>query len=239
MNKQVCLITGASRGLGVLLAVQLRNRGYHVVAVARDAQRLQQARDEGLIDDYLSCDLSSATQIDECLQQFENRYQRLDLLIHNAAMQCQYAVLDDCHYANILSREHQVNFLAPVKLTQALLPMLLHHSGRIMAISSVLQFGAKRSAPGYCSSKAALSNWLNNLRAQLSGTGVQVTEVIPGLMATDMQLDEAGKGVDPALIAVEIADKLHCDRVITRGARLAWWLYCTRPRLLQRMLLRE
>lgn len=115
----------------------------------------------------------------------------------------------------------------------------MKESGRIVIVTSLLQYGSKRSAPGYASSKAALASWTNNLRAQLSGTSVSVTEVVPGLIKTSMTENGARKGVEPGVLASEILENLDRDRVVLRGAKLPVMLQRCFPTLFQQITLKS
>ena len=219
---KTCLITGASRGLGLSLCRYFKSQNYFVIGLARRSERLQRLAEENIIDDYYVCDISSSVEIDDFLQQFENKYHRLDLLIHNAGVQSAYDILNETHYYGILSKEISINFLAPVKLTAGLIPILHKRESKVVVITSMLQLGPKLPAPGYCASKAALANWVNNLRAQLRCTNVSVVEVIPGLIKTDMTVNSAEKGIDPDILAQEIGENLHKDRIVLQGAKFGW-----------------
>ncbi|MDH3326954.1 MAG: SDR family NAD(P)-dependent oxidoreductase [Gammaproteobacteria bacterium] len=234
---KTCLITGASRGLGLSLSRYFKSQGYYIIGVARSKDRLQQLADGNVIDDFFICDLSQSESIDEFIRQFENKYQTLNLLVHNAGIQNRYDILNETHFYGIFSKEISVNFLAPVKITAALIPNLLKAESKILIITSLLQLGPKVTAPGYCSSKAALANWVNNLRAQLRATNVSVTEVIPGLIKTNMTDNASKNGINPDVLAQEIGVNLNHDLIVLKSAKLGWMVSQLAPGFVKYKLL--
>ena len=236
MEQKTCLITGATRGLGKCLARDLKQSGYHVIGLGRSAIDPAACPE---LDEYFQCDLASEATLDEVIRYLENNYDQLDLLVHNAGIQTPYDITESLHYVDLLRKELAVNFLTPVKLTACLLPLLMQTRSRIVVVTSLLQLGAKRSAPGYCSSKAALANWAGNLRAQLEQTGVGVTEVIPGLIKTGMTPAAREKGVPPERLSRVIVDNLERDTFVLPGARLAWAISRIAPGFIRGKLLKS
>ncbi|MEZ5758639.1 MAG: SDR family oxidoreductase [Emcibacteraceae bacterium] len=235
MKQKICLITGASRGLGIELASKYKSAGYYLIGLSTHKPMREIL---ALFDDYISCDLSSENSIDSLICYIEKKYQSIDILIHNAAVQNHYSILETTQYKNLLFNEFAVNFFAPVKITSGLLPILMQKPSKIIVISSLLQLGPKKSAPGYCSSKAALSNWVANLRSQLKPADIKVVEVIPGLIKTEMTKKASEKGLEPSLLAEFIFRNMDKDQIILPGARLAWLLAGFAPRLVKKIFLK-
>lgn len=238
MHKTI-LITGATRGLGLSLARAYRKRGHFVIGLARDSDALARLQEQGVLCDTIKCDLADMNQIDLALLHVDRQYEQLDLLIHNAAIQSAYDICESSHYALMTNREMSVNFLAPVKLSAGLLPHLLESKGQIAVITSLLQRVSKPTAPGYGASKAALANWLANLRYQLRDHEVGVCEVVPGLLRTGMSPEGMSLGRDPDELAEIIVNRLPDRRIVLPGARLGWFLGNTAPGLLQGLLNRK
>lgn len=237
--KTNCLITGVTRGLGKCLSYELKKAGHHVIGVARNDLQLKEMQDQGTIDDYVVCDLGQPEQVDDLVRVVENRYDRIDILVLNAAIQNAYHILESTSYDGLLRKEMQVNFLSPVQLTCRLMPLLLRAKGRVVLISSVLKQAPKYHAPGYGASKAALSNWAENFRAQVTGEGLQVTEIIPGLIKTDMTQEAQESGKDPRMLANIIVKRFDREQIILPGARLATALFRLWPSLLKKKLLKR
>ena len=236
MRTKTCLITGCTRGLGRALLDTLHEQGYRVLGLARDEAELETLRIDGLLEKGFTCDLARESDIDRFITEFEQSGYAIDLLIHNAGIQLHYDLVQANSYFSQLRTEMQVNFLSVVKITSALLPALIESRAKIVAVSSVLQFTPKRNAPGYGASKAALSNWLKNLRVQLAPTGITVTEVIPGLIRTQLSEEAAQRGRLPAELARKIVADLSRERIVLPGARFAILLQRIAPALLSRVL---
>jgi len=185
------------------------------------------------------CDLADTNQIDSALLSIQNRYEQIDVLIHNAGIQSAYDILETPQYAQMVQREMAANFLAPVRLTTGLLPQLLKGKGRIVVVTSLLQRVSKPTAPGYCASKAALATWTASLRHQLRERSVKVCEVVPGLMRTDMTPEGKLAGHDPDELAAIILRRLPKRRLVLPGARIGWFLSSIAPGLLQRIINRK
>lgn len=209
------------------------------MGLARDGDELAHLRGEGRLDDIIVCDLADRGDRDRAILELESRYPHLDLLVHNAGIQLRYGVLAASDYPGMVRREMEVNFLAPVHLTARLLPLLFGRDSRIVVVTSLLQFGPKREAPGYCASKAALASWTTNLRAQLEGTGVDVCEAIPGLIKTSMTEQASKRGTCPRLLARSLVSQWHKDRVVLPGGRLGWWLHRLVPELFRSLMLKR
>ena len=234
MKQKIAIVTGASRGLGLELSRVLQGSGYRVLGLARS-----HPESDGFFGELRRCDLASPASVDDAIKYIEDRHSHIDLLVHNAAIQTHFDILEETHYPEILAREHQVNFLTPVKMTASLLPLLLKEGGRIVIVTSLLQYGSKKCAPGYSSSKAALASWTNNLRAQLKNTSVSVTEVVPGLIKTSMTENAAKKGIEPGVLAGQVLENLERDRIVLPGAKLPALFQRCFPTLFQKVTLKD
>jgi NAD(P)-dependent dehydrogenase (short-subunit alcohol dehydrogenase family) len=194
---KVVVVTGSSRGLGLVLARQLARQQAHVVLCARDAQELDRAWEDvsqhGPPPLALPCDLTEADQVVRLLQTVEQRLGPVDVLINNAGTIAvgpqESMTLADYHEAMAS------NFYSAVHAVQAVLPSMQgRQTGRIVNVTSV---GGKVSVPHllpYCSSKFALVGFSEGLRAELAPHGITVTTVCPGLMRTGSPRNADFKG---------------------------------------------
>ena len=194
---KVCLITGGSRGLGLVLARQLCDRGAKVVLLARDAAELERAavdlRTRGGKVLTLPCDLMQAEQIDSAVKSAVEHWGRLDVVINNAGI-IEVGPLAHMQREDF-ERSMALHFWAPYYLIMAALPHLRRAgSARIVNISSI---GGRLAVPHlapYCASKFALVGLSNSLRAELASDGIRVTTVMPGMMRTGSHLNAQFKG---------------------------------------------
>lgn len=187
LDGQVILLTGASEGIGAATARALAEQGAQLILVARNAARLEQLA-ASLADCPGECwvrptDLAERAQREALVREAVARFGRVDVLINNAAVGLDVPVeestLEEAHYL------FEVNFFAPLHLTQLLLPtMRAQGRGQIVQVSSIVGLRATPNIALYCASKYALNGLADSLRIELHGSGVQVTTIYPGVTAT-------------------------------------------------------
>lgn len=192
LHGEVALVAGASRGLGLLVARELSRQGARVAVCARDRQELARAREqlagEGLDVETFVCDVTDPEQVQRLVAEVEQRLGSVDVLVNVAGI-IQVApeeTLSDADYEAAM----KVMFWGPFHLTRAVLPsMRRRRHGRIATITSI---GGKISVPHllpYSAAKFAAVGWFEGLRAELTGSGVSVTTIVPGLMRTGSHLN--------------------------------------------------
>jgi NAD(P)-dependent dehydrogenase (short-subunit alcohol dehydrogenase family) len=189
------VVTGGSRGLGFALARELREQGARVAICARGEEQLFRARAK-LGDDVVAipCDVSDRAQVEA----FIDEVGPVDVLINNAGVIAvgpwQTQTHDD--FRELMD----IQFWGVVHTTLAVLPSMIERGGG--RIANVTSIGGKVSVPWllpYNSAKFAAVGFSEGLRAELAGTGVKVTTVVPGLMRTGSFLAAYFKGDRAAL----------------------------------------
>jgi NAD(P)-dependent dehydrogenase (short-subunit alcohol dehydrogenase family) len=196
----VALITGASRGLGEVLAHFLAGQGYNLVLTARRAEILDSAAHN--LDQYggkvlaVPGDVADAAHRHKLAQAAES-LGRLDLLINNASILGPTPLLTLSDYPlDELEAVFSANVFAPLGLVQAALPLLKASKGLVINVSSDAAVGGYETWGGYGSSKAALDLISKTLAHELKSAGVAVVSVDPGDMRTDMnQAANAGSDI--------------------------------------------
>jgi short-subunit dehydrogenase len=191
------LITGGSRGLGLLLARQLIADGARVAICARDFEELDRAVQD--LAHYggnalaIPCDLTDEARVNEMVAVVEQRLGPIDLLVNNAGNIIVGPI--DTMRSEDFEASMDVNFYGALFTTLAVLPSMRRRGrGRIVNIASI---GGKLSVPHllpYCASKFALVGFSEGLRSELAGTGISVTTVCPGLMRTGSARQALFKG---------------------------------------------
>ncbi|GGK16123.1 ketoacyl reductase [Deinococcus malanensis] len=180
------LITGGSRGLGLMLARELSDRGAAMTLMARHADALERAaadlRSRGARVHTVAGDVTVQSDVDRAVQEAVNAHGGLDVLVSNASIiqVGPLANLTDDDFHEIM----EINAFATLRLTRAALPHLRTRRGRILIVGSV---GSKVAVPhltSYCMSKFAVGGLAQALRAELAREGVIVTAVHPSLMRT-------------------------------------------------------
>jgi NAD(P)-dependent dehydrogenase (short-subunit alcohol dehydrogenase family) len=208
---QVVLITGGSRGLGLIMARQALATGAKVAICGRDEDTLERARaslepNNAVL--AIACDITNRDDAEGLIGRVTNHFGRIDVLINNAGIisvgPIETMTLDDFESAL------QTHFWGHVYTTLAVLPqMQRRRSGRIVNISSIGGvIGVPHLIP-YCASKFALTGFSESLGAELKKDGIYVTTVIPGLMRTGSPPQALFKGQHEAEYAwFTISDSL-------------------------------
>jgi short-subunit dehydrogenase len=232
-NKTV-LITGGSRGLGLILARQFGREGARVIICARDEQELDRARidlqNRGTEVLALKCDITSSSEVSEMLTGIHHRLGNIDVLINNAGV-IQVGPIE------VMTRQDfeqamNTHFWGPLNTILAILPeMRQRKEGRIVNISSI---GGKISVPHlvpYCASKFALAGLSKGLRSELLKDGIVVTTVCPGLMRTGSPRNADFKGRHRAEYAwFSISDALPFTSISAERAARQIICACKRGR---------
>ena len=216
MNKPVAVITGASQGLGLEIARLLGARGFHLVLNARRAALLDAAARElsqvtGV--ETVAGDVSMVAE--EIAARTLDRFGRVDLLVNNASTVGPSPMprLETDPWEELL-QVFRVNVVAPLHLTQLLLPsMKERRSGVIVNIGSDAGVNAYPGWGGYGASKAALEHLARTLAAELEGSGIRVLSFDPGDMNTEMhRLAEPGVDLShlphPSMVAPSIVRRI-------------------------------
>jgi NAD(P)-dependent dehydrogenase (short-subunit alcohol dehydrogenase family) len=174
LEKKTVLITGANRGIGRALVDEALRRGAkRVYAGTRGALHNTDKRVTPL-----TLDVTSVSQIQRAVDEVDT----LDVLINNAGV----AIYDDLSKLDVIEKHLAVNFLGPLKVTHAFLPLLRRSKGAIVNNLSLTALAPLPVIPAYSISKAAAFNMTQSLRAFLAGQGVTVHAVFLGPIDTDM-----------------------------------------------------
>jgi NAD(P)-dependent dehydrogenase (short-subunit alcohol dehydrogenase family) len=187
LRGKTVLITGGSRGLGLILAREVGRAGGRVAICGRDAATLDRARDDlhrrGTAALAVPCDVTVRAEVDALVRQVRDRLGPVDVLINNAGT-ITVGPLDTMTVEDF-EQALATNFWGPLHAILAVLPdMRRRGEGRIANIASV---GGKISVPHlvpYSASKFALIGLSEGLRAELLRHGIVVTTICPGLMRT-------------------------------------------------------
>lgn len=180
------LLTGASGGIGVFIALALAREQATVVGVSRSPEGLEQvgAQVKALGGQWvgLPFDINRVAELSVLVQQISKLTGSIDILINNAGIEI-YKKFTDYSTSDIQS-VLTTNLLAALELSRLILPtMLRQRSGHIVNIASL---ASKKGVPYdsiYCASKAGLLIWSDALRQELAGTGVEISAICPGYVS--------------------------------------------------------
>lgn len=205
-NKTV-LITGGGSGIGFEIAQLLSAQNNKVIILGRSKSKLELAVKSIPNGSFIVSDITSESDINTLTEQIKKEHPDLSILINNAASAFAYKLTDTNAYSNALS-EITTNYLAPVRLTEKLLPILTQQSeSAIVNVSSIVAFAPSIKTPTYSDSKAALHSYTQALRITLAeNTTVKVFELMPPLVNTDFS--EAIGGKENGMPAIDVAHDL-------------------------------
>ena len=255
---KVVLITGGSRGLGLVMARELVAQKARVAICARDPDELRRAKAD-LNDEVVTvmCDVTDPDQLDRLVAEVHAALGPIDVLINNAGIiqvgPMKLMTIED--YETAMA----THFWAPLRLSLAVLPRMFERgAGRIVNISSI---GGRIAVPHllpYTASKFALVGLSEGMRAELAKDDIKVTTVVPGLMRTGSPVHAQFKGQNEAeykwfaagdsshftamqaeRAARQIITAMRRGRpevVLSVQAKLAWRLFALVPGLGQRVL---
>ena len=197
LHDHVAVITGGSRGLGLLLARELGRHGCRLAICARDDAELARARGDlearGMTVYAGRCDVSERADVERFMADVMRRYGGIDLLVNNAGI-INVGPVDSMAIADF-EEAMRVNFWGTVYPTLSVLPIMqAQGGGRVVNITSI---GGKVSIPHllpYSCAKFAAIAFSEGLRAELARAGITVVTVVPGLMRTGSYLNATFKG---------------------------------------------
>jgi len=200
-DKQVALVTGANKGIGLEIARQLGRAGVSVIVGARDGTRGEAAaatlRGEGLDARFVQLDVTDDASIEQAAAAIAATHGRLDILVNNAGIGDPADGPPASASIEAARRIFDTNFFGALRVTQTMLPLLRQApAARIVNMSSSLgsmAVNADASSPyygvhliGYNASKAALNMLTVQLAETLRDTGIVVNAACPGYVATDL-----------------------------------------------------
>jgi NAD(P)-dependent dehydrogenase (short-subunit alcohol dehydrogenase family) len=197
LEDRVVLITGGSRGLGLLMAREFGRLGARVILAARDEAELQRAqydlRSQDISATILVADIATESQAQRVVADAVDRHGRLDVLVNNAGV----IMVGPVDHMTVADFEEAMatHFWGPLHTMFAAIPhMRRNRGGRIVNISSIGgRIGVPHLAP-YCASKFALTGVSMAMRAELARDNILVTTVCPGLMRTGSPFNAWFKG---------------------------------------------
>ncbi|NYF90799.1 SDR family oxidoreductase [Tunturiibacter empetritectus] len=200
------LITGGGSGIGRGLAEAFHKLGNHVIIAGRRKQVLDEtvAANPGISSAVL--DIEDATSIRAFAAKLTTDFPKLNAVIHNAGISRTENLLDQPEDLADAEAILTTNLLGPIRLNAALLPHLQKQPhAAVLTVTSGLAFIPLAMAPTYNATKAAIHSYTQSLRYQLKATNIQVIEIIPPYVQTE--LSGAHQASDPR--AMPLADYIN------------------------------
>ncbi|HUP28892.1 MAG TPA: SDR family oxidoreductase [Usitatibacter sp.] len=255
MKNKVVVITGASKGIGAELARQLAAKGAKLVLAARNLEELErvarECRERGAEAITARADVAVERDCQSMVSAAHVAFGRIDALVNNAGM-TMWARFEDIQDLAILDRIMQVNYMGSVYCTRHALPHLRETKGLLVGISSLAGRVGVPTRTGYSAAKHAMTGFFDSLRIELDGTGVDVTMIYPGFVATGIRENATGPDGQPILVSPvkegEVMGVEECVRrivtamerrerevVMTARGKMGLWLKLLAPSLVDRL----
>jgi short-subunit dehydrogenase len=255
MKDNVVAITGASKGIGAELARQLAAKGARLVLAARSEEELEgvaaECRKLGATVVTVRTDVAIERDCQAFIAGAVLAFGRLDTLVNNAGA-TMWARFEDIHDMSILERIMQVNYMGAVYCTYHALPHLKQSRGRIVGISSLAGKVGVPTRTGYSAAKHAMTGFFDSLRIELEDSGITVTMIYPGFVATGIRENATGPDGKPILVSPvkegEVMSVEECTRqvvkamerrdrqvVMTARGKMGQWLRLIAPSVVDRI----
>lgn len=240
LSDNTVLVTGGGSGIGLALAKALaRYERNTVIVCGRSTHKLDRVHADNPKIVPFPCDIASDQDQQRLVEFVTQRYPSFNVLVNNAGIQHNYSFTDGQDHADLIDNEVQINFLAHAKLIDRFLPLLLQQpSAAIVNITSALAVVPKQSAPIYCATKAAMRSFTKALRYQLEGTPVQMFEVVPALVDTEMTRGRGKGKITPEALAVEALRGIEANKheIRIEKTKLLFALHRLLPAVAERII---
>lgn len=195
------LITGGSAGIGRALAEAMHRDGAKVIITGRREHALRSVAEANPGMDWAVLDMTDADAIAAFAAQVTRDHPPLNAIIHNAGIMEVEALTADAWDLDRVNRTLDTNLLGPIRLTAGLIGHLKRQPrASIMTVSSGLAFVPLAATPIYSATKAAIHSWTQALRSQLRDTAIEVLELTPPGVATDLM---PGHAENPASMPLD------------------------------------
>ncbi|MGC4758167.1 SDR family NAD(P)-dependent oxidoreductase [Micromonospora trifolii] len=189
MSEQTVLITGTSTGIGLEIALGCARAGWRSVATMRDlgrSDRLRAAADAAGVANLIDVrrlDVTDADSVTACVEEVAGTYGRLDAVVNNAGAGHVGTLEQDS--VDDIRAVMEVNFFGVLHVSRAALPHLRASRGRLVTVSSVGGIVGQPFNEAYCAAKFAVEGYMESLAPLAATTGVRVTVVEPGAVASE------------------------------------------------------
>jgi short-subunit dehydrogenase len=252
------VLTGASEGIGRALALALAARGARLVVAARDAERLAslvlECKARGGVAIAQRCDVALEADCRALIERARAEFGGIDVLVNNAGI-TMWSRFDALADLQVFEKIMQVNFHGPVRLTRFALEQLRESRGLIVGVASLTGLTGVPERTAYAASKHALVGFLDSLRIELAGTGVDVSVIAPDFVVTETHKRATGADGQPLGASPMVQSKIMtaeaCAERIVRAierrerlvilslrGRVGRWLKLIAPSLIDRIAAR-
>lgn len=195
LTGRTILLTGGSAGIGLAFALKFVELGNEVIVTGRRQAVLDEVKTKYPKLRTIQSDVADPAQIAALAARVKADFPKLDVLMNNAGIMLSKNLKAPAADLTGLTAEMDINVGGVIRMTSAFIDLLTANKGTVINVSSALAFVAVPAAPIYCASKAAIHSYTQSLRFQLEDTGVEVIEVMPPGVKTDMTTELAEGGI--------------------------------------------
>ena len=194
LTGRTILITGGSAGIGLAFALKFLELGNQVIVTGRRQSVLDELKANYPKLHTIQSDVADPAQIAALARRVKAEFPKLDVLMNNAGIMLHKNIKVPAADLDGLIAEMNINVGGVIRMTSAFIDILAANKGTVINVSSALAFVPLPSAPIYCATKAAVHSYTQSLRFQLEETGVEVIELMPPAVKTELS-DVPGDGV--------------------------------------------
>ena len=191
LKGRTILITGGSAGIGLAFALKFAELGNEVIVTGRRQAVLDEVKAKHPKIHTIQSDVADPAQIVALAARVKAEFPRLDVLMNNAGIMLYKNLKAPAADLGGLTAEMNINVGGVIGMTSAFIDILTANRGTVINVSSALAFVPLPAAPIYCATKAAIHSYTQSLRFQLEETGVEVIELMPPAVKTDLAADLA------------------------------------------------
>jgi len=196
LTGRTILITGGSAGIGLAFALKFLELGNEVIVTGRRKAVLDAVKAQHPKLHTIQSDSADPAQIAALAARVKNDFPRLDVLMNNAGVGVAKNLKASADDLASLMTEVEINVGGVIRTTSALIDILTANHGTVINVSSALAFVPVPAMPIYSATKAAVHSYTQSLQFQLEDAGVEVIDLMPPAVQTDMtsEFDQAGIG---------------------------------------------
>lgn len=198
-KNKIVWITGASSGLGRAMAIEISKHDAYIILSARSEKKLKKTQtllSNPNNSEVVILDMSNSIEINEVTKRVQSKYGGIDILINNAGISQRSLTIDT--EMEVYHQLMNINYFSVIQMSKLLLPnMILNGSGQIVTVTSVNGKLGSYMKSGYAGSKHALHGFFDCLRAEIDGSGVDITMIIPGYTQSNISVNALTKDGSP------------------------------------------
>ncbi len=194
LTGRTILITGGSAGIGLAFALKFLELGNRVIVTGRRQSVLEGLKANHPKLNTIQSDVADPGQIAALARRVKAEFPKLDVLMNNAGIMLHKNLKVPAADLDGLMAEVNINLGGVIRMSSAFIDVLTANKGTLINVSSALAFVPLPSAPIYCATKSAVHAYTQSLRFQLEESGVEVIELMPPAVKTDLSADIAGGG---------------------------------------------